>query len=300
MLDRYLIGNVTRISPEAPVPVVEIDQEMERLGGAANVIHNLKMLKAQATPVGIIGDDEAGKLLGDLFRDLDCSITGLVVDKSRPTSIKTRIIAHDQHVVRADRESRKYIGRAVAEKLIRVIEKLIPTVDAVILEDYNKGLLSSDIISTVISLAKRSNKVITVDPKIDNFFSYEGVTLFKPNRKEAETALGLTMKDEGDYHHACKQLRERLHCDNVLITLGEKGMCLLESTGDFSIITTRALQVHDVSGAGDTVISTLTLCLASGATMKEATTIANYAAGVVVSKVGVVPIHFEQLYHAIP
>ncbi|MBN1155365.1 D-glycero-beta-D-manno-heptose-7-phosphate kinase [candidate division KSB1 bacterium] len=299
MLDRYLIGNVTRISPEAPVPVVEIDHEMDRLGGAANVIHNLKMLSAQAIPVGVIGDDEPGKILTAEFSELDCSTTGLIVDRTRPTSIKTRIIAHHQHVVRADRESRQYIDDDITEKLTDIIGRLIHTVDAVIIEDYNKGLLSPVLISNIIKLARRSNTIVTVDPKFENFFSYKGVTVFKPNRKEAEAALGLSLTDEDDYLEVCKRIRERLDCDNVLITLGEKGMCLLEANGDFSLITTKALEVHDVSGAGDTVISTLTLALAAGATMKEATTIANYAAGIVVSEVGVVPISFDQLYAVI-
>ena len=299
MLDRYLIGRVSRISPEAPVPVVEIEQEMDRLGGAANVIHNLKMLKAESIPIGILGADDDGQKIKAHFNELDCNTEGLIIDESRPTSVKTRIIAHNQHVVRADRESKEYISTSITKELLQVIEKLMPTIDGIILEDYNKGLLSAEFISSTISLARHWKKVITVDPKFDNFFAYKDVTVFKPNKKEAESALGRRIYDESDFETTCRLIRDKLNCENVLITLGDRGMCLLESDDHFSLITTKALQVHDVSGAGDTVISTLTLALAAGASVKEATTIANYAAGVVVSEVGAVPIYFDQLYEAV-
>jgi len=298
MLDRYLWGTVARISPEAPVPVVEIDSEATRLGGAANVVHNLSTLGAVAMPFGVVGDDSAGDELIELFKNMGFNTDGIIIDKSRATSVKTRIIAHNQHVVRADRESKGTISHDICSQLIKKISDFLSDLDAVIFQDYNKGLLTPETIKGIIQLVKPTHQVITVDPKFDNFFDYKGVTVFKPNRKETEQALGIRILNDDDLTKAIIHLKEKLLCENVLITLGAKGMCLLDANGEVSMIPTKAQQVHDVSGAGDTVISTLTLALIAGATMKEATTIANYAAGVVCSEVGVVPIYFEQLIEA--
>ncbi|OQX95742.1 D-glycero-beta-D-manno-heptose-7-phosphate kinase [candidate division KSB1 bacterium 4572_119] len=299
MLDRYLEGSVSRISPEAPVPVVELTNEFTRLGGAANVAYNLHSLGAQPIPVGIIGKDIAGSELIQLMQSLTFKTDYILQDASRPTAVKTRIIADNQHVVRADWESKAAINDQTANKIISAVKDCLPKVDAVIIEDYNKGLLSKTVIEEVIKLSNQHKKIITVDPKFNNFFSYKSVTLFKPNRKEIESALGLRINSDRELGKACERMKERLQCKYVLITLGEQGMCLLSSDDEFFKIPTKARKVHDVSGAGDTVISTLTLALASGADVREAITLANYAAGVVCGEVGVIPITPEKLSHAV-
>ena len=299
MLDRYVEGTVNRISPEAPVPVVEVKTEFTRMGGAANVAYNLHSLKATTILVGIVGEDDAGKLLTGLMQDLALPTEYLLRIEQRPTVVKTRIIANDQHIVRADRESKSPLEKEIAQNIIKAVEKTIVSVDALIIEDYNKGLLTSDLISRVIKIANAHQKIITVDPKFDNFFQYKAVTLFKPNRKETERALGIRMDSAKNVEYACKLLLDRLNCESVLITLGEQGMCLAESNGKFTQIPTKARKVHDVSGAGDTVISTLTLALSCSADLKEAITLANYAAGAVCGEVGVVPITPEKLKLAI-
>ena len=298
MLDRYVWGTVDRISPEAPVPVVEVTNETVRLGGAANVAHNLYSLGATPIPIGIIGNDYTGQQLVELMKSMDFPVDHIVIDNSRPTIMKTRIIANDQHIVRADQELREGINADILQKVIDAIKANISQVDAIIIEDYNKGLLIKELISEVTDLAQQNQKIITIDPKFDNFFQYKSVTLFKPNRKETESALGLKISSFKTLEQACRTIRERLNCGAVLITLGEQGMCLLNSNGEFSRMPTRARKVHDVSGAGDTVISTLTLALSAGADLKEAVTLANYAAGVVCGQVGVVPIEPSKLREA--
>lgn len=295
MLDRYVWGVVNRISPEAPVPVVEVTNEFVRLGGAANVANNLASLGASPIPIGVVGNDAEGQQLIELMRTLKFATDWIAIDDSRPTVVKTRIIANDQHVVRADRESRVSINSSIMDQILHAISCNIQDVDAIIIEDYNKGLLSKELIGEIIAIAKQNQKIITVDPKFDNFFEYKNVTLFKPNRKEAEAALGIKIGSIDQVEQACRLMMDRLACEVVLMTLGDQGMCLLTSKGEFNQIPTKARKVHDVSGAGDTVIGTLTLVLASGGELKEAVTLANHAAGVVCGEVGVVPIEPEKL-----
>jgi rfaE bifunctional protein kinase chain/domain len=295
MLDRYVWGTVTRISPEAPVPVVEVTKEFTRLGGAANVANNLHSLGATPIPVGIVGDDQEGIQLVDMMKNFNFPADGVIVDKSRPTVVKTRIIADDQHVVRADRESRESINSDVMEKIMHFVRSTINQIDAIIIQDYNKGLLNKELIKEIIDSIEHNTKIITVDPKFDNFFEYKSVTLFKPNRKETEAVLGFKISTFEKLEDACRIIMDRLACEAVLITLGDQGMCLFNRNSEFTRIPTKARKVHDVSGAGDTVISTLTLCLATGAEMREAITLANYAAGVVCGEVGVVPIEPAKL-----
>ncbi len=299
MLDRYLWGEVDRISPEAPVPVVEISEEFTRLGGAANVAHNLYSLGAIPIPIGIIGDDQEGEQLLTLMKELHFQTDYITRVASRPTAIKTRIIANDQHVVRADRESKTPVDSDTAKKVCNAVRETIRDADALIFQDYNKGLLTKDIITRTIKQANSYQKIITVDPKFDNFFAFKTVTLFKPNRKEIEAALGVRLNSEDILKASCVKLMDKLQCGAVLVTLGESGMCLLDSSGEFTLAPTKARKVHDVSGAGDTVISTLTLALAAGAEMKEAITLANYAAGAVCGEVGVVPIDPGKLQTAV-
>ena len=299
MLDRYLWGTVVRISPEAPVPVVEVEEEAVRLGGSANVVNNIRSLGAVAIPIGVVGDDEPGNRLIELFQKMDFDTGGIIRDRSRLTSIKTRIIAHGQHVVRADQESKEPIHAKIINEIIAQVNRYVDDCDAVIFQDYNKGLLTKKLINKVIQIANEKQKVIAVDPKFDNFFEYKYVTVFKPNRKELQDALGVRIVTDDHLRDACYKLKQKLDCRNLLVTLGERGMCLLDDQNELSIIPTKAKKVHDVSGAGDTVISTLTVALVAGSNIKEATTLANYAAGIVVSEVGVVPIHIDQLIKTI-
>jgi rfaE bifunctional protein kinase chain/domain len=296
MLDRYMWGTVQRISPEAPVPVVEVTSETTKLGGAANVAHNIVTLGAQAVPVGAVGDDSYGDHLRSLFAASGLPVEGIVTDPDRPTTIKTRIIANDQHVVRADVESKDDLSEAAAERLLEVFRRLLPDVDGVILEDYNKGVLKPQVIQEIVRLARERHRFVAVDPKFRNFFAYHGVDLFKPNTKETEEALGAKIETQEDLLALARQLFARLDCKSILLTRGEKGMALFPSPDEPPILVpTRAKKIHDVSGAGDTVIATLVVAKLAGASLYEAASLANYAAGIVCGEVGVVPIEHQRL-----
>lgn len=300
MLDRYVWGRVSRVSPEAPVPVVEVDDEAVRLGGAANVAANVAALGADPLLIGLTGqNDAAARELNSLLNGYGLSTDGLIGDPDRCTTVKTRILAHHQHVVRADREDTGPADGEVAAGLIAAIQESVGEVDAVILQDYNKGTLSPAVIERALPVLIESGLPVTVDPKIDRFFDYHGVTVFKPNLKEVETALGVSLTDDESVAEAAFLLRRKLEADNVLITRGERGMTLLESDDSVVHVGTMARHVYDVSGAGDTVIATLTAALAAGADVREAATLSNYAAGVVVAEVGVIPIQPESLAAAV-
>jgi rfaE bifunctional protein kinase chain/domain len=295
MLDRYIWGNVSRMSPEAPVPIVDMEQEQTRLGGAANVAMNIKSLGGDPMLIGIIGEDNSGRQLLELLRESDFKTDGITTDNSRPTTVKTRVIANNQHVVRIDREQKSDISGEMQKILLNQIRKNIKSIDGIIIEDYNKGVIVKNLIGEVISIANENQKIITVDPKFNNFFEYKNVTVIKPNRKEAEEAMGIRLKTDEDILIAGKTLIEKLHVKNVLLTRGEHGMSLFESDGKISHMPTKALTVSDVSGAGDTVISTLTMAIAGGSTIKEAATLANFAGGIVCGYAGIVPINRDEL-----
>lgn len=297
MLDVYIWGKVGRISPEAPVPVVEVEEESYRLGGAANVGLNIKSLGGNPILVGVIGYDREGNILSDLMKENDFIRDGIILDEERPTTVKTRIIAHSQHVVRVDKEDKKDITEEMENKILTFIENQKSSIDAIIFEDYNKGVLTKSLIHRVVDFARRNNIIVTVDPKFDNFFEYKNVTVFKPNRKETEDALQMKIDSEEKVIEAGKKLKEILQPEYLLITRGDKGMTLFSSDSRIDSIPTRARKVADVSGAGDTVIATLTVALASGAEIREAATIANLAAGLVCEEVGIVPIDKMNLYN---
>ncbi len=290
MIDRYVWGNVSRISPEAPVPVVEVESESVRLGGAANVANNVTSLGAKVFLVGVTGNDTSGKELHRMLEEQQTTSDGIITDPSRPTTVKTRVIAHSQHVVRIDSEEKKDVNAETQKKILSVLEKNIDAIDGIIIEDYNKGVVVKDLIRAIIDLARRTSTIITIDPKFNNFFEYKNVTVFKPNKKETEEVLGKKIQTEDDVLSAGTMLLEKLQAENILLTRGEKGMSLFEKNGAVSHIPTRARHVADVSGAGDTVIATLTVMLAGGATIQEAATLANYAGGIVCGEVGIVPI----------
>jgi D-glycero-beta-D-manno-heptose-7-phosphate kinase len=295
MLDRYLWGKVSRISPEAPVPVVDVESESLRPGGAANVSNNVFSLGARAVPMGVVGKDEEGRALKRLFEEKGFSSEGLIEDPERPTTVKTRVMANGQHVVRADREVRRDIPEKVQDGLIEFFDRHLDRLDGVILEDYNKGLLVPRFIRHVIGKATDKGIRVYVDPKFDHFFEYRGVTLFKPNRKEAAERLGVRLGTDEELQEALLKLTERLECRAVLITLGEEGMILQERGKPFLKVPTKAVKVHDVSGAGDTVIATMAVAMGSGAEPDEAALIANHAAGIVCGEVGIVPIDRDVL-----
>ena len=304
MLDEFVWGKVSRISPEAPVPVVWVQSESLMPGGAANVANNIRALGGQVTVAGFIGEDRWGELL---LRELASRKvrTGGVVRTRHATTVKTRVIAHHQQVVRVDREQREAWPAGTIERLIKRIASQIEGVDAVVIEDYGKGVITRQLLESVIPLARRHQKIITVDPKDEHFDLYHRVTALTPNRAEAGTAINHELESDHDVEQAGKEILRRLECEGVLITLGEDGMWLFGQAGRpprsalrghpdggrsgvwQTRIPTVAQEVFDVAGAGDTVIGTFTLALASGASMEQAARIANHAAGIVVGKLGV-------------
>ncbi len=299
MIDNYFWGIVKRISPEAPVPVVEIDSEFSRFGGAANVVLNISSLGGIPFPIGVIGDDVDGKLFCQLLKDAGISSEGILIDKKRPTTAKTRVIAAHQHIVRIDKESKEYIDAETENRILKLLKENIDSIDAIILQDYNKGVISKRIISECIKLANDNNKIITVDPKYLNFNEYKNVTIFKPNRKETEDALGIRINNETDLESAGRLLLEKLDAKYILLTMGEKGVALFEKGKDIFRLPTQARKAADVSGAGDTVISTITMALCAGAEIKEAAYLANYAGGLVCEVTGIVPIDKDLLFKTI-
>jgi rfaE bifunctional protein kinase chain/domain len=299
MLDGYYWGDVKRISPEAPVPVLEVEEEFFRFGGAANVALNITTLGATPVPVGVIGYDNYGTIFSSLMKEKNIDNSGIFVDDARPTTTKTRVIANRQHVVRIDKESKLPINGKVEERISLHIANIISSLDGIILQDYNKGVLTPTIISKIISLANNKNVMITVDPKFDNFFEYKNVTVFKPNRKEAEEVLGKKIRNDEEISSAGKELLSRLGAEYLLLTLGESGIVVFGKDKSERRMPTKARKVADVSGAGDTVISTLTIALAAGANIYEASYLANYAAGIVCGEVGIVPIEKEKLFETV-
>lgn len=299
MLDCYFWGDVKRISPEAPVPVVEVEDEFYRFGGATNVALNILKLGGKPLPVGVIGYDGYGTIFTSLFNELGISDDGIIIDESRPTTTKTRVIADKQHIVRIDKEDKSLVDGKASHRMFDFIASSIHSIDGIILQDYNKGVLGKELIKKIIALANKHKVLITVDPKFINFFEYKNVTVFKPNRKEAEDVLGIKIKTTTDVDSAGEQLLDRLKAKYVLITLGAEGIVVFEKGKPPRRMPTKARKVADVSGAGDTVISTLTLALAAGADILEASYLANYAGGIVCEEVGIVPIEADKLFDTI-
>jgi len=299
MLDGYFWGDVKRISPEAPVPVLEVGEEFFRFGGAANVALNIAALGGIPIPIGVIGDDNYGTIFSSLLNDSGISSNGILIDESRPTTTKTRVIADSQHVVRIDKESKEYLNSTIEGKIFDYVKKNINGFDGIILQDYNKGVLTKSLIEKIVNEANKSNKLITVDPKFENFWSYKNVTVFKPNRKEAEEKLGVKITSSEDVSLAGNKLLEKLNAQFVLLTLSEEGIAVFEKDREEKRMPTKARKVADVSGAGDTVISTLTLALAAGADILEASYFANYAGGIVCGEVGIVPVDKDKLFSTI-
>jgi len=280
MLDRYIWGSVSRISPEAPVPVVEVQESTSCLGGAGNVSQNLTSLGARPLPVGVVGEDEEGLWIK---RHVDDG-RGIFVDSNRPTTVKTRIIAHHQQVVRVDQERKKAIASEVEEKIVRLIQK--EKYEGMIVSDYNKGIVSERLMGRILPFAKARRIPVFVDPKIENFRLYTPVTLIAPNHIEAEKIVQHPCRTDAEVEKAGQEILASLSSPYLIIKRGEQGMSIFEKGKKPVHIPTNAREVFDVTGAGDTVIATAALAMLSGATIQEAAILANAAAGVVVGKIG--------------
>ncbi|OGX18822.1 MAG: hypothetical protein A3K83_01480 [Omnitrophica WOR_2 bacterium RBG_13_44_8b] len=310
ILDQYIWGSVERISPEAPVPVVWANRRTYVPGGAANVANNIRSLGAEVTLVGIMGKDPHADILFSELKKRKIKTNSIFLEPRRHTTLKTRIIAGHQQVVRVDWEHTESLPKDLNRKIIAFIEKNIDGFDAIIIEDYGKGVINMHLLEELINIGRTKRKIITVDPKEDHFQYYRGVTSITPNRKELENAIrNLKIKDtanrfrlntdklftDEDIDTAAKEIIKYLNLDSLLVTLGEHGMKLFEKNASSVHIPTVTQEVFDVSGAGDTVIATFTLGLACRATKLEAAHIANFAAGVVVGKVGTAVITRKEL-----
>lgn len=299
MADHYVWGKVERISPEAPIPVVHVSREEVKPGGAANVACNIAALGGKVALAGIVGADSMAASLGRLLGAQGIDASGLVEDPERPTIQKTRVIAHSQQVVRVDRELQEPLSEASARAFLKSCLAQVERCDAVLFSDYAKGALGPELASAVTRRARELGKVVAADPKPANMGWFGGASIVTPNQGEASAASGVRIRSDADAEQAAKVLLERLGSDAVLVTRGEHGMTLLQAQGGVTHIPTRAREVFDVTGAGDTVIATLTLALAAGMPVAEACFLANAAAGIVVAEIGVAVVTPDQLIGAL-
>lgn len=298
MLDRYLWGQVSRISPEAPVPVVDVVKSEGRPGGAANVALNLAAMGASVSLAGVIGTDAEGDQLIELLGEKQFNTHSILRLSSRPTTSKTRIIAHNQQMMRVDKEKREPLEEADREALTELIFKQLPLFDAVIFEDYDKGVLDQHLVRKITESCRDLNIPVTVDPKFRNFFHFGDSTLFKPNLKELNEGLGLRI-DRYDLEglvEAVKSLKDRMPHAMTLITLSENGMLAVAEDGTWMHLPAHFRKITDVSGAGDTVVALITLGLAAGLDLSESAEVANLGGGLVCEEVGVVPISSQRLF----
>lgn len=292
MLDVYLSGDVDRISPEAPVPVVRVRARKHALGGAANVAQNVVALGAECDLLAAVGDDTAGATLRTMLRALGAG-DAFVITTDRCTTQKTRILARSQQLVRVDEEEDADLDDAQLAPLLANVRTAMERADAVVLEDYNKGVLTAGLIAEVMRLASERRVPVVVDPKYRNFFAFRGATIFKPNRRELEAALGAAL--DVDHPETLPATLERLGVSHLLLTLGERGMVLFSERGEIARVPTVARQVYDVVGAGDTVTAYLAAVLAGGGTPSEAAVVANIAAGIEVGKLGAATVSSEEV-----
>lgn len=305
ILDHYVWGSADRISQEAPVPIVTVLQETYRLGGAANAVANIISLGGNVSVISVIGNDENGSKLLSMLSDIGADTTGLVLNNERPTSIKTRVMAHHQHIVRIDREVNDEIAGDIRAEIISRAMAEIPKVDAVLISDYDKGVTSKIFFCEVIRCSKEHGKPVVIDPKIRNFWNYAGATVITPNIKEASAAANMAINDEEELLKAGVLIFRKLDLQALIITRGEHGMTFFQPDGKPEVqpsvthIPAVAREVFDVTGAGDTVAAVLALSLASGADIPCAARISNYAAGIVVGEVGTACASPEELLSVI-
>jgi rfaE bifunctional protein kinase chain/domain len=298
MIDAYLRGAVSRVSPEAPVPIVNLKKSESRLGGAANVALNLASLGATPILCGAVGDDAGGETFYELLEQRGLSSEGMIKSSDRFTTIKTRVIGNNQHLLRIDEEEKTPISESLEDQIVAKVKAMIASgIDAIILEDYNKGLLTPAVITGIVELATASNIPVTVDPKKDNFFVYKNVTLFKPNLKELKEGLAVDFDlktDRDGFEAAVIALEKSLNNRITLVTLSEHGV-FIKAGKELNYIPAHIRNISDVSGAGDTVIAVATLCLVAGLSASELADIANLSGGLVCERSGVVPIDKQQL-----
>ena len=292
MLDKFMWGNASRISPEAPVPIISVNKISHSPGGAANVALNLSKLSANVQILGIVGDDNEGAILEDTLLKNGVK-TQFITDAKISTTTKTRIIAHGQQVVRTDYEDIRDVNSDKIKFLKDILDKIISEIDAIIIQDYNKGLLVKDSIKTILEISSEKNIPVYVDPKKDNFFAYNKIRLFKPNLFEFESAINFKEQDKS-FEDLGKDLRKKINAEILMVTRSEEGVTLFTDK-NVQTISTKARKVHDVSGAGDTAISAFVLADLCGANIEESAMISNYAAGRVCEEVGVVPISLEMI-----
>ena len=298
MLDRFLVGRVTRISPEAPVPVVAFDHEMQRIGGAANVAHNVRALGGRAELVGVVGPDEQAESLNRACRDAGIA-TSLAGDPARPTTTKVRIVTErNQQVARIDYEDDAEIAGGIEQRVIAELQKHAPRASAIVISDYLKGCITQPIVEAAIAIAAETGAPVLVDPKIPHVDYYAGATVITPNHHEAAIAANMRVRSEDDARTAARVFRDRARCRSILMTRGDQGVWLL-ADGVEGYLTAAAREVADVTGAGDTVIAALALGLAAGATIAEAARLANEAAGIVVGKFGPATVSVDELLRAL-
>jgi len=285
MLDHYIYGNCNRISPEAPVPVVEITRESYTLGGAGNVLENLNALDCHAGIIAVVGRDDHAAIIADKLNECGSNSNGLIEDPTRCTTVKTRVLSSNHQMIRLDREVTDPVSESVINECSELIKQQIDNCSVLLLSDYNKGLLTADLLGEVVALCNAVGIKTIVDPKGLDFSKYQGVSIIKPNRKEASLATGIVIKDNDSLERACIKIKEITGCEAVVVTMSEDGIAIYENN-ELSIIPTKAMGVVDVTGAGDTVMASIAIALASGYSLKEACDFANHAAAIVVSKVG--------------
>ncbi|MDT3401758.1 D-glycero-beta-D-manno-heptose-7-phosphate kinase [Mucilaginibacter terrae] len=285
MIDHYIHGNCNRISPEAPIPVVEVTHETYTLGGAGNVIKNIKALGCDCDIIAITGNDENSHRIKNLLNETNVAGDGLVADADRCTTIKSRVLAINHQLIRMDREVAEPIGADVEHLILERLSDRINNYDVVLLSDYNKGLLTDSVLHSAIQICNDAGKSVLVDPKGLDFAKYKGASLIKPNRKEAGLATGIKIKDTETLELACRKIKEITNCQSVIVTMSEDGIALFDND-TLTVIPTKAMGVIDVTGAGDTVLASLGVATASGYTLQQACEFANAAAAVVVKKVG--------------
>lgn len=295
MMDHWVWGKVNRISPEAPVPIVEVDSYSYTPGGAANVVNNLCSLGAKVSLIGIVGKDFIGKKLKRDLKTQGVDVKGIFYDSNRPTTLKTRIIAHSQQVVRADYEKKERLSKEIIKTLIHHIDGDLKNYDALLISDYNKGVINADLLSEVLNLSRQYALKVIAGPKPENLKYFTGINLITLNQKEASLAVGFELKKEKDLIQAGEKILRDLNLEGILITRGESGMSLFERDGKVYHVPALASEVYDVSGAGDTALSVLTLALISGASFYQATLLSNQAAAIVVKKVGTAVVTAKEL-----
>ncbi len=293
MIDYYLWGESKRVSPEAPVPVVDIKKETKLLGGAGNVVNNLIALGAEVSVISVVGDDKIGEELKEMLKKIGVDSSGLLIEKGRRSTQKSRVIASNQHVIRFDSESREDISQLSEDRVIKHLKDLVENIDIILISDYAKGVLTNRVLQESIKIAKSKGLKVLVDPKGSDFSKYRGATLITPNKKEAIVATGIEIVDEKSLKKAGFWLKRELNLDVAVITLSEDGIAIFEE--DMTKIATVAKEVYDVTGAGDSVLSTLGFVLASGGEIKEACRVANSAAAVVVGKLGSATASWEEI-----